>query len=388
MRGGAALHEHDVVVIGAGPVGSYCALELARNGLDVLVLEKNLPGQYQPVCSGVIGTEAFTEFPLPVDSIVSEVREIVLVSPSGQKVAYRPDAVQAYVVNRTMLDEQLRMLARSNGAEIKEGLTCIGLEVTDRSVHVRVSPGAQDVRAKVVMIASGYNPVLTKMAGLGTVLGFVEGVQAEAEVDELNQTEVYLGNAVAPSSFAWLIGLQNGKARVGLTSRRKSLTFLRSFLNNPFVEGRVRMTGRAYKKIIPCGLLTRSFGDRLMVVGEAAGQVKTTTHGGIYYGLICARIAVETLVEAWKKQDFSSAIFAEYERRWRELLEPEILKGIRFRRFFSHLTDGQIEWFFKMSQKDGIMDLLHKKAKFDWHGEFISSLIQHAFFKRYFGKEL
>jgi flavin-dependent dehydrogenase len=116
--------------------------------------------------------------------------------------------------------------------------------------------------------------------------------------------------------------------------------------------------------------------------------VKTTTHGGIYYGLICARIAVETLVEAWKKQDFSSAIFAQYERRWRELLEPEILKGIRFRRFFSHLTDGQIEWFFKMSQKDGIMDLLHKKARFDWHGEFISSLIQHAFFKKYFGKEL
>jgi geranylgeranyl reductase family protein len=375
-------------VIGAGPVGSYCAFELARNGLDVLVLEKNLPGQYQPICSGVIGTEAFTEFPLPVDSIVSEVREIVLVSPGGQKVAYRPDAVQAYVVNRTMLDEQLRMLARSNGAEIKEGLTCIGLEVTDRSVHLRVSPGAQDVRAKVVMIASGYNPVLTKMAGLGTVSGFVEGVQAEAEVDELNQTEVYLGNAVAPSSFAWLVGLQNGKARVGLTSRRKSLTFLSSFLNNPFVEGRVRMTGRAYKKIIPCGLLKRSFGDRLMVVGEAAGQVKTTTHGGIYYGLICARIAVETLAEAWKKQDFSSAIFAEYERRWRELLEPEILKGIRFRRFFSHLTDGQIEWFFKMSQKDGIMDLLHKKARFDWHGEFISSLIQHAFFKKYFGKEL
>lgn len=382
------MREHDVVVIGAGPVGSYCAFELVRNGLDVLVLEKNLPGQYQPVCSGVIGTEAFTEFPLPVDSIVSEVREIVLVSPGGQKVAYRPDTVQAYVVNRTMLDEQLRMLARSNGAEIKEGLTCIGLEVTDRSVHVRVSPGAQDVRAKVVMIASGYSPVLTKMAGLGTVLGFVEGVQADAEVDELNQTEVYLGNAVAPSSFAWLVGLQNGKARVGLTSRRKSLTFLHSFLNNPFVEGRVRMTGRAYKKIIPCGLLKRSFGDRLMVVGEAAGQVKTTTHGGIYYGLICARIAVETLAEAWKKQDFSSAIFAEYERRWRELLEPEILKGIRFRRFFSHLTDGQIEWFFKMSQKDGIMDLLHEKAKFDWHGEFISSLIQHAFFRRYFGKEL
>lgn len=377
-----------MVVIGAGPVGSYCALELARNGLDVLVLEKNLPGQYQPVCSGVIGTEAFTEFPLPVDSIVSEVRQIVLVSPAGQKVAYCPNSVQAYVVNRTVFDEQLRMLARSNGAEIREGLTCIGLETTDRGVRLRVSPNGQEFRAKMVMIASGHNPVLTKMAGLGTVLGFVEGVQAEAEVDELEQTEVYLGNTVAPSSFAWLVGLQNGKARVGLTSRRQSLTFLRSFLNNPFVEGRVHMTGKVHKKIIPYGLLKRSFGDRLMVVGEAAGQVKTTTHGGIYYGLICAGIAVETLIEVWKKQEFSTATLAEYERRWRQILEPEILKGIRFRRFFSHLTDGQIEWFFKMSQKDGIMDLLHKKAKFDWHGEFISSLLQHAFFKRYLGKEL
>jgi digeranylgeranylglycerophospholipid reductase len=382
------LHVHDVVVVGAGPIGSYCALELARNGLDALVLEKNLPGQYQPVCSGVIGTEAFTEFPLPVDSIISEVREIVLVSPAGQKVAYHPDTVQAYVVNRPMFDEQLRMLARSNGAEIREGLTCIGLDVTDRDVRVRVAPSGQEVRAKMAMIASGYNPVLTKMAGLGTVLGFVEGVQTEVEVDDLKQTEVYLGNAVAPSSFAWLVGLQDGKARVGLTSRRQSLAFLRSFLNSPFVEGRVRMTGRVYKKIIPYGLLKRSFGDRLMVVGEAAGQVKTTTHGGIYYGLICARIAVETLTDAWEKKDLSAAMFAEYERKWRQMLEPEILKGIRFRRFFSHLSDGQIEWFFKMSQKDGIMDLLHKKARFDWHAEFISSLIQHAFFKRYFRKDL
>lgn len=382
------MHEHDVVVVGAGPIGSYCALELARNGLDVLVLEKNFPGQYQPVCSGVIGTEAFTEFPLPLDSIISEVREIVLVSPGGQRVAYRPDTVQAYVVNRMMFDEQFRMLARSNGAQIREGLTCVGLDVTDRDVHVRVSPNGQEIRAKSVIIASGYNPALTKMAGFGTVLGFVEGVQAEAEVDELKQTEVYLGNAVAPSSFAWLVGLQNGKARVGLTCRRQSLAFLRSFLNGPFLEGRVRITGRVYKKIIPYGLLKRSFGDRLMAVGEAAGQVKTTTHGGIYYGLICARLAVETLIKAWKKNDLSAAMFAEYERKWREALEPEILKGIRFRRFFSHLTDPQIEWFFKMSQKDGIMDLLHRKARFDWHGEFISSLIQHAFFRRYFRKEL
>jgi digeranylgeranylglycerophospholipid reductase len=382
------LHVHDVVVVGAGPVGSYCAFELARNGLDVLVVEKNLPGEYQPVCSGVIGTEAFSEFALPVDSIVSEVREIVLVSPAGQKVAYRPDTVQAYVVNRAMFDEQLRNLARSNGAEIREGLTCVGLDAEERDLRVRVAPNGQDIRTKMVMVASGYNPVLTKMMGLGRVLGYVEGVQAEAEVDELKETEVYLGNAVAPSSFAWVVGLQNGKARVGLTSRRYSSRFFRSFLSNPFVEGRVRITGKVHKKIIPYGLLKRSFGDRLMVVGEAAGQVKTTTHGGIYYGLICARIAVDTLMEAWKKKDLSAATFAEYERKWRQLLEPEILKGIRFRRFFSHLTDGQIEWFFKMSQKDGIMDLLHRKARFDWHAEFISSLIQHAFFKRYFRKEI
>jgi digeranylgeranylglycerophospholipid reductase len=382
------VHVHDVVVVGAGPVGSYCALELARHGLDVLVVEKNLSGQYQPVCSGVIGTEAFTEFPLPVDSIISEVREIVLVSPSGQKVAYRPDNVQAYVVNRALFDEQLRGFARSNGAEIREGLTCTGIDVGPRDVLVRVSPNGHDLRTKMVVIASGHNPVLTKIAGMGTVLGYVEGVQADAEVDDLKQTEVYLGNTIAPSSFAWLVGLEDGKARIGLTSRRHSVAFLRSFLSTPFIEGRVRMTGRVHKKIIPYGLLKMSFGDRLMVVGEAAGQVKTTTHGGIYYGLICARVAVETLAEAWKKDDLSAAMLAEYERKWRHLLEPEILKGIRFRRFFSHLNDGQIEWFFKMSQKDGIMDLLHRKAKFDWHAEFLSSLIQHAFFKKYFRKEL
>ena len=382
------MHVHDVVIIGAGPVGSYCAAELAGYGLDVLVVEKSLPGQYRPVCSGVVGAEAFTEFSLPVDSVVGEVQEILFVSPSGRRVVYRPETVQAYVVDRSVFDEQLRGLARSKGAEIREGLTCTGLEATQREVRIRVAPGGRELKARTVLIASGYNPALTKMAGLGTVPGFVEGVQVDAQIDDLPRTEVYLGNAIAPSSFAWVVGLKDGRARIGLTSRTRSGRLLHSFLASPFVEGRVRITGRAQKKVIPYGLLERSFGDRLMVVGEAAGQVKTTTHGGIYYGLICARLAVEVLVEAASNNDLGADRFAEYERKWRRLLEPEILKGIRFRRLFSHLNDNQIEWVFKMTQKDGVMELVHKKAQFDWHAELISSLARHAFFKRYFRRGL
>ena len=72
-----------------------------------------------------------------------------------------------------------------------------------------------------------------------------------------------------------------------------------------------------------------------------------------------------------------------YERRWRALLEPELQKGQLFRRLFDRLSDTHIDSLFSLALKDGILDLVHKEATFDWHGELIASLMEHTFIKRF-----
>jgi digeranylgeranylglycerophospholipid reductase len=116
----------------------------------------------------------------------------------------------------------------------------------------------------------------------------------------------------------------------------------------------------------------------MLLVGEAAGQVKTTTHGGIYYGLIGSQFAVKTLKEAFKKGDFGPLIMKRYESRWRNTLAIEIKIGYMLRRFFSRLRDEQIEKLFKIAKSNGVMDIVYKKARFDWHSDLIFSLIKHS----------
>jgi len=73
-----------------------------------------------------------------------------------------------------------------------------------------------------------------------------------------------------------------------------------------------------------------------------------------------------------------------YEKRWKKTLDIEIKTGFMVRKFFSHLSDEQIDRFFKIATSDGIMDIVYKKARFDWHSDLIFSLIKHSLYKKIF----
>ncbi|MEE9173415.1 MAG: NAD(P)/FAD-dependent oxidoreductase, partial [Thermoplasmata archaeon] len=79
------------------------------------------------------------------------------------------------------------------------------------------------------------------------------------------------------------------------------------------------------------------------MVGDAAGQVKPTTGGGIYYGLLCAEIAADTLNGALAGNDLSAENLAEYERRWKKKLGRELRVGYWARKLYERLSDGQID---------------------------------------------
>jgi digeranylgeranylglycerophospholipid reductase len=375
---------HDVVVIGAGPVGCYTAYGLSRKGLEVLVVEKENTPKSTPICTGVIGVEAFDEFDLPRSSILATVRDVHLYSPSGKTIVYRPSLPQAYAVDRATFDEELKRMAEDAGAVFCDDMTCKDIRIAYDCVELTTNRSPEPLRAKCLVLAAGYNPGLALRLGLGRITDHFEGVQTEAEVADLTATEIYLGHSVAPLSFAWMLPIGGTKARIGLTTRRNGPTFLGRFLESSAVRGRLQTAGAISRKLIPYGQLKRSYTERTLVVGEAAGQVKSTTHGGIYYGLIGARCAIETIGNAFQTGDFGASALSDYERRWREILEREIDRGFLLRRFFSRLSDRHMDKLFELTSKDGIMAAVHEKARFDWHQGIISSLVEHPLLKRHF----
>lgn len=375
--------DYDVVIIGAGPIGCYCASRLAESGFSVAVVEKDAIAR-RPVCTGVIGIEAFDEFDLPRDAVISTVKDITLFSPSRATICYRPAQPQAYVVDRTVFDRGLKMRAGNAGAEFLPGFACSDILIHDDYAEIQGSGPAPTVRGRVVVVASGYNPRLTSKLGLGSIGDRFEGVQVDAVAERVATTEIYIGRNVAPQSFAWMVPLNNGSAHVGLMTRKNAGHFLAQLLASLTGEGRIRETGEMSRKIVPYGQLDRTYTDRAIVVGEAAGQIKSTTHGGIYYGLIGARCGVETIKEAFREGRFDAAFLRRYETQWRAALEGELSRGVFLRKVFSRLNDNHMEKIFELASKDGIVRGLHEKARFDWHAGIISFLEAHPLLKTYF----
>jgi flavin-dependent dehydrogenase len=133
---------------------------------------------------------------------------------------------------------------------------------------------------------------------------------------------------------------------------------------------------------IPLKRIPKSYAERLVIVGEAAGQVKTTTGGGIYFGLLCAEIAACTILKAFKCGEYGEKVFREYEILWRDKIEPELKAGIILRNIFSRLSDHQIDFLLDFARRDGLMPVI-EKADFDWHRDIISYLMRHLITKKY-----
>jgi digeranylgeranylglycerophospholipid reductase len=135
-------------------------------------------------------------------------------------------------------------------------------------------------------------------------------------------------------------------------------------------------------KILPLGPVARTFGNRVLAVGDAAGLVKPTTGGGIYYGLLSGQYAAETLDDALKTNELGERRLREYETRWRDRLGAEIRIGLAFRMLASRFTDRAIDSLVELARIDGIVPMLRQTADFNWHRQSALALLRHSQFRR------
>jgi digeranylgeranylglycerophospholipid reductase len=134
--------------------------------------------------------------------------------------------------------------------------------------------------------------------------------------------------------------------------------------------------------VLPLGPVPRTWSDRILVVGDAAGLVKPTTGGGIYYGLLTGHLAAGVLAEALGDDRLGASRLKEYERRWRARLGPEIRAGLAFRAVAARFNDVTVDRLIELARVDGIVPLLKQTADFNWHHTAARALLRHAEFRR------
>jgi digeranylgeranylglycerophospholipid reductase len=371
---------HDVIVIGAGPSGLNAAKILTKKGLDVLVLEKKREVGDHVICAGIVGEEAFSRFDLSEDAVLKKIKEIKIISPNSNIICYEHPDPFAYVVDRELFDRSIALNAGQIKLQIKCDNNVDDIVVDEESVQVRTSANGKPHKmhaARVALIATGVNYNLHKKLGLGYPRDFLHGVQAELDLGHVDCTHVFLGKDIAAGAFAWLVPMGPETVRIGLITETDPEGCFRRLIERHFPSRFKNLDKtRIQFKPIAQGLVSRTYGDRVLTLGEAAGQVKTTTGGGIYFGLLCSEIASRVLLKGFEKENFSKNILAEYEKSWKKALKKEIRFGYYARKICAKLNDNQIEKIFKFIQSDGIIPIVKERGNFDWHSDLLLLLMK------------
>jgi len=377
----------DVVIVGAGPAGLLAATQLATRGRDVVVLEEHPDIGIPAHCTGLLGIDAFAELDLPRETILATARAARFVAPDGSSVTVETDRVNAAIVDRAKFDQGLASRCRAAGVELRSAARVRTICVSDRRVTVTTEGASGAIAARACVLACGANYRFNRQLGLGVPRAFVQSAQLERPFSGPEHVEVHLGRAVAPRGFAGVVPFQrDGRAcqRLGLMAEARAGSLFRSFAED--IRNRFGLADETWPearlKILPLGPVAKTFSSRLLAVGDAAGLVKPTTGGGIYYSLISGQFAAETLDEALRDDDLDESRLREYETRWRDRLGAEIRIGLAFRLLAARMNDRAIDSLVELARVDGIVPMLRQTADFNWHRRSALALLRHAQFRR------
>ncbi len=377
----------DVVVIGAGPAGSITARRLAEHGHDVVQLEEHEVIGSPVHCTGLMGSDAFDEFDLPRETILGDAVSARFWGAAGQSVAARSPRIRAVIIDRAAFDHGLSERAGRAGVEIRRGWRAERIAVAPDRVTVFGDPSLAPVEARACVLACGASYRFHRTLGLGLPNMFLQSAQIETPFPERAEIEVRFGREVAPSGFAWLVPITRDSvpyARIGLmTATRSRERFSRLVAELCASVGVEPSTVAAPRlKMLPLGPVTRTYADRVIAVGDAAGLVKPTTGGGIHYSLLSGMLAVDVLDDALRRDRLLAGALAQYERRWRKRLGPEIRVGLAFRRIAARLSDDAIDRIIELARVNGVIPLLQETAVFNWHRKAAIALLGHPEFRR------
>ncbi|MBM4439454.1 MAG: NAD(P)/FAD-dependent oxidoreductase [Candidatus Rokubacteria bacterium] len=372
---------HDVLVIGGGPAGLFTALRLAEAGNDVVVLEEHAEIGVPTHCTGVVSAEVHDLYKVPDELTLHTARACVMVSPLGTTADFGSTGEDITVLDRAGFDRTLANDARVAGATIVTGCRADDLRIAGDSVEIVAGRG-KTYRARAVVLACGVAYRFHRTLEFGLPSAMLHTAQVEIDAAPMSSLEIHLGRQVAPEGFAWLVPTRRGErdgVKAGVLVRGDARARLRNFLSQPSVASRLTVTpGDPVLRLLPLAPIARTYGRRTLLVGDAAGLTKPVTGGGIFYSMLSASLAADTLIEALAADDLGPRRLARYESRWRQRLSRELRTGSWFRHLLANLTDRELDAFVRALASDDVRGVIERTARFNWHRDVILALVRQS----------
>jgi digeranylgeranylglycerophospholipid reductase len=381
----------DAIVVGAGPAGSRVARDLASAGLNVALLEQHRGVGTPCHCSGLVTPRTLALADVGDRLVKNVIRGAMISLRGGEQLMVAGQKEHAYVIDRVELDRRLARQATDAGAQLLMSTHFVDFVAPgastdrrdDRPLRVNViRDGKRDsLSTRLIVGADGaHSRVAAQMHG-GRATGSVFGLGADAEVDTAIRTDivdVYVDPDGAPGWFGWRIPLGDRRVRLGTGSNgtiRPAESFRRLRSTFPsFAEARIMgYTGGSIPLWRPAPLV----GDRVLLVGDAARQVKPTSGGGIYASLFAARLAAGTVIDAFRRNSgFARSSLRPYERAWTDSMGKEFRRQADMRRVFESLDERGLADVLGVASRAAVRQRVEVDADVDHHSPIALALLR------------
>jgi geranylgeranyl reductase family protein len=362
------MRSYDAIVAGGSISGLLAAREIAAGGTSVMVLEEDAEIGTPEHCGGLVSIGGIANLGIIPDPSAIEndrIKHARILSPSsGFDISAEKQKVM--VLDRRALDKQVAFQAQKLGAEIRVKCSMKSFEKKGEGYHVKTSDGDLDCR------------YLVDARGVASIIGKNrEGVLQSAQYEvyapwiERDTIEVAFDNHLYPGFFAWIIPTRQGSGKVGVAGKGINAA---SALN-AYMEGKgskYSVVRKVYAPIWVDGPIDNFVPDRTVIVGDAAGQSKPTTAGGIYtcgMGGVLAGRAVANAVSGGNETGL-----AKYDQGWRTMFGSEFEKMLLARRLLERLDNKAIDELFAAIPKDKIEEA-SATGDFDFHSAALAKIL-------------
>lgn len=347
---------YDVVVVGAGPGGSTAAKTCAEKGLNVALVEKHKQAGLK-VCAGSLEPRILKEFDVE-DSVVECYPRQVYVCGENQWVI-RPEETSA-TVYREKFDRYLADAAIAAGSKFLPSTQCVQVLKKNHKVVgivARSSKGLEKIFCDAVVAADGFRSATARSAGLQPSLDSSDValcVQYELRCRSRIRDDTYFtfyGNKVSPCGYGWIYPKKDGYT-VGLgcllsTLRGKLVQNLNYLIyKHPIAsniltkQNKISNPSNLKGACIPVKPSSKIFGEGILVVGDAAGQVYPMVGAGIYTAMKAGILAGNVITEAVSEGDVSENALSKYQEIWNAETGREIATQRRiFERIRNHINE-------------------------------------------------